>query len=374
MKTSLITGIKGFIGRNLAQHLREREDVQVLESHRNTTNTELRESVGRADVLFHIAGTNRPEDPQEFEAGNTRFTEKLCQIVQQSGRKPKVVFSSSIQATLDNPYGRSKRNAEKLLERFAHDSGASLSIFRLKNVFGKWCRPNYNSVVATFCYEIARGLPVRIDDPQRQLELVHIDDVVSAFLSEMDAVSEHPVTWVDPDSIPSWSLTLGDLAERLQSFRELQQSLVVPDFSVRFNQQLYATYLSYLPSEQWEYGLDIKSDNRGDLAEVLKSPWFGQIFVSRTLPGITRGNHYHHSKTEKFMVIGGEALIRFRQIESSEIIEFRVRGEDYRVIDIPPGYTHSITNVGSSELITLFWASEIFEPNRPDTCFAPVDP
>ena len=374
MKISLITGIKGFIGRNLAQHLRERDDVELLEFHRHSTSAELRDAVARADVVFHLAGVNRPNDPADFESVNAGLTQDLCQYLRQCGRKPKVIFSSSIQAEFDNPYGTSKRRAEEYLEEFARARCAPVAIFRLKNVFGKWCRPDYNSVVATFCHNIARGLPVQINDADRQLELVHIDDVVSSLVCEMDAVSEQSVTWIDPDSIPSYTLTLADLAERIQSFRELQRSLVVPDLSIRFNQQLYATYLSYLPSAEWEYGLDIKSDDRGNLAEVLKSPWFGQIFVSRTRPGITRGNHYHHTKTEKFMVIGGEALIQFRQVEGSDVIEFQVRGEDYRVLDIPPGYTHSITNVGDAELITLFWASEIFEPGRPDTCFAPVAP
>ena len=374
MKISLITGIKGFIGRNLAQHLRERDDVGLLEFHRDSTTAELQDSVARADVVFHLAGVNRPKEPREFASGNPGLTEDLCHHLRRCGRKPKVIFSSTIQAAFDNPYGKSKRRAEEILEQFAVDSGTSVAIFRLKNVFGKWCRPDYNSVVATFCHNIARGLPVQINDAERQVELVHVDDVVAAMLSEMDSGSEQPVTWVAPESIPSYSLTLGDLAARIQSFRELQRSLVVPDFSVRFNQQLYATYLSYLPSGDWEYGLDIKSDDRGHLAEVLKSPWFGQIFVSRTRPGITRGNHYHHAKTEKFMVIEGQALIRFRQVETSDVIEFQVRGEDYRILDSPPGYTHSITNAGTNELITLFWASEIFEPDRPDTYFAPVDP
>ncbi len=246
-------------------------------------------------------------------------------------------------------------------------------------------------MVATFCHNVAHDLPIEISDPGRQIELVHVDDVVAAFLAEMDRrEKEGPCapTWdgfpnpsIGRDGlgnpsynpIPSYTLTLGDLAGRVQFFREMQHSLVTPDFSLRFNQQLYTTYLSYLEPARIEYGLDIKSDARGSLAEFIKSPWFGQVFVSRTRPGVTRGNHYHHVKTEKFFVVAGEGLIRLRHVEGTEIQEIPVRGEDYRVVDIPPGYTHSITNVGGGEMIALFWASEIFDPDRPDTYFLPVD-
>ena len=332
----------------------------------------LREWLSAADVVFHLAGVNRPEKVEEFEQGNAGFTDHLCGLLTELGRSPHVIVTSSIQADLDNPYGTSKRHAEQVLTRFAESSSARVSIFRLKNVFGKWCRPNYNSVVATFCHNIAHDLPIQINDPARTLELVHVDDVVDALIEEMD----HPPARQDvfvPDAIPSYTIPLGELAGRIQSFHEMQQSLLTPDFSLRFNQQLYSTYLSYLEPSQWEYGLDIKSDQRGNLAEFIKSPWFGQIFVSRTHPGITRGNHYHHVKTEKFLVIAGQGLIRFRHIEGTEILEYPVRGEDYRVVEIPPGYTHSITNDGQSEMITLFWASELFDPDRPDTYWMTVD-
>lgn len=373
MKTILITGAGGFLGRNLAVHLRHRPDVTVIEVHRDTGEADLERALASADVIFHLAGVNRPESPEEFETGNAGYTGTIVRRLRELGRRPTLIVSSSIQAAADNPYGLSKRRSEEILAEFARESGAHVAVFRLKNIFGKWCRPNYNSVVATFCHNIAHDLPIQVNDPDRGVELVAVDDVVAALVGEMDQPGSRDGVLVAPDPIPSHSITLGDLADRIRSFHAMQTSLRVPDFTSRFNQQLYATYLSYTEPTRWEYGLDIKSDNRGNLAEFIKSPWFGQIFISRTHPGITRGNHFHHTKTEKFLVIAGEGLIRFRHVSGDEILEFRVRGEDYRVVEIPPGYTHSITNIGSSEMITLFWASEIFDPARPDTTFVTVD-
>ncbi len=373
MKKVLVTGAKGFMGRNLAAHMQSRPDVRLIEYDLGNSEAELRRWCREADVVIHLAGVNRPTNLEEFETGNAGFTGLLCDILRESDCQPQVIVSSSIQAELDNPYGTSKRHAEESLQRLAEETGISVSIFRLKNVYGKWCRPNYNSVVATYCHNIAHDLPIQINDPSRQLELVHVDDVIGAFLKQVDEPRRHVGVYVTPDPIPAYSLTLSDLAGRIQFFSEMQRSLRVPDLSLRFNQQLYATYLSYVDPSKWEYGLDIKRDPRGNLAEFIKSPFFGQIFISRTLPGITRGNHYHHTKTEKFLVIAGHGLIRFRHIEGKEVLEYRVRGEDYRVLEIPPGYSHSITNVGTTEMITLFWASETFDPDRPDTYFLPVD-
>jgi UDP-2-acetamido-2,6-beta-L-arabino-hexul-4-ose reductase len=364
----LVTGARGFIGRNLTAHLRPREGCAVTPFDVDNSPDDLRAGLEKADIVYHLAGVNRPPITGEFEIGNAGLTRDICQILCELGRTPVIVMSSSVQATLENPYGISKRHAEDALREFAAQSGARVRIYRLKNVFGKWCRPNYNSVVATFCHNIANDLPIRISDPSRELELVYVDDVVNAFLAELPI---HPGTSTHRD-IPSFHLALGDLAGRIQSFHDMRTNLLTPDFAVRFNQQLYATYLSYVPGEARRQQLEIKSDQRGGLAEFLKSQHFGQIFVSRTRPGITRGNHYHHTKTEKFFVVEGEGVIRMRHIESSELLEYKVNGEAFQVIDIPPGYTHSIENIGPGDMITLFWASEIFDPERPDTYFLPV--
>jgi UDP-2-acetamido-2,6-beta-L-arabino-hexul-4-ose reductase len=364
----LVTGARGFIGRNLTAHMRAREDCAVTLFDVENSPGDLRAGLETADIVYHLAGVNRPRITEEFETGNAGLTRDICQTLRDLGRTPVIVMSSSVQAELENPYGVSKRHAEDELRQFAAQSGAQVCIYRLKNVFGKWCRPNYNSAVATFCHNIANDLPIQISDPSRELELVYVDDVVKAFLAELPI---HAGANGHCD-IPSFKLTLGDLAGRVQSFHDMRTNLRTPDFAVRFNQQLYATYLSYVPDEARRQQLEIKSDHRGGLAEFIKSNNFGQIFISRTRPGITRGNHYHHTKTEKFFVVGGEGIIRMRQIETSEVLEYRVCGGAFQVIDIPPGYTHSIENIGSGDMVTLFWASEIFDPDRPDTYFLPV--
>ena len=330
---------------------------------------ELREWLTTADVVFHLAGVNRPRQIDEYETENAGFTETLCDVLQQLGRTPKIVMTSSMQAELDNAYGISKRHAEQRLEAYAERTGAEIRIYRLKNVFGKWCRPNYNSVAATFCHNIANDLPISISDPAREVDFVYVDDVVDAMISELGA---QPASAVPATGMPSYRISLGELAGRIQSFHEMHSSLRIPDFACRFNQALYATYLSYVPAEGRMQQLKINSDNRGTLVEFIKSPHFGQIFVSRTRPGIKRGNHYHQTKTEKFFVIEGEGAIRMRRIDGGEVIKYNVRGIDFQVIDIPPGFTHSIENTGAGIMVTLFWTSEAFDPDRPDTYYLEV--
>jgi UDP-2-acetamido-2,6-beta-L-arabino-hexul-4-ose reductase len=366
----LITGGRGFLGRNLAAHLAERKDCQTRLFAKQDSPELLNQLLSEADVLYHLAGVNRPVDPKEFEAANVQLTYQICQALRTSGRTPAIVFSSSTQAALDNAYGASKRRAEDVLRQFAAQTGARVRIFRLKNLFGKWCRPNYNSVTATVCHNIARDLPVILSDPGREVELSYVDDVVAAFVKELGCAAAVEEV---PDDIPSRRIMLGALAGMIQTFRDMRETAIIPDLVDNFNRALYATYLSYVPDAAWEHTLEIKSDDRGSLAEFVKQTHFGQIFLSRTRPGVTRGNHYHHTKTEKFLVVDGDALIRMRAIFGGPVQEYRVRGTEYKVIDIPPGLTHSITNVGDREMVTLFWSSEIFDPDRPDTYFLPVD-
>lgn len=372
MKTVLVTGAGGFIGRNLCDALRRINGIVVIETDRRTPAIALDDGLRDADVVYHLAGINRPQDQAEFQVGNTDLTAAICDRLKSSSKRPVVIMTSSIQAELDNPYGRSKRAAEQVLEQWANSGHGRGVVFRLKNVFGKWCRPNYNSVTATFCHNVAHGLPISISDEKRELDLVYIDDVVEALLRCLDLPSESRYEFREVDV--SHRIGLGALAAKIRSFRNSRSSLELPSFEDDFTRKLYATYLSYLEGPDFAYSLDQKVDPRGSLAEFMKSKTFGQIFVSRTKPGITRGNHFHHTKTEKFLVVEGEALIRFRRVGTTEVIEHRVSGHEFRVVDIPPGYLHSIENVGAGELVTLFWACEIFDPARPDCIFESVLP
>jgi len=374
----LVTGAKGFVGRNLVVMLGKQPDVEVVGYDLGDSPSLLDEGLATADVIFHLAGVNRPEKIEDYATGNTGFTQKLCDQLQSIGRKPTIIFSSSVQAVLDNPYGASKRRAEEALLNYSKQTGARVVLFRLKNVFGKWCRPNYNSVVATFCHNIVRNLPVSISDRANEVNLVYVDDVCKAMTEAAGLLPKPPnhlriaADSAYADIVPLFKITLGDLVDAIHSFKDSRSSLQVPAFDNPLTARLYATYLSYLEGKDFVYSLDIKADNRGSLAEFLKSPSFGQIFISRARPGITRGNHYHNTKAEKFCVVQGEALIRFRNIQGDEIIEYAVSGGEYRVVDIPPGYTHSIENVGDGELVTLFWANQVFDPEKPDTYFEEV--
>ncbi len=371
MRRVLVTGSEGFVGRNLRAALRTVADLEVVRFDVGVGPADLEAALEGCDTVFHLAGANRPPDPAEFEAVNAGLTERLCRAAEALGTRPLVILSSSIQAELDNPYGRSKLQAERHLEHAAAQGILDAVAFRLGNLFGKWSRPNYNSVVATFCHRIARDEPVEVHDPDRELELVYVDDVVDAFL---ETAGERPRGFHLRSVPPTGRIRLGELAERIRSFRELRTSLWLPDLSDPLTHRLYATYLSYLPEEELAYPLTQRTDPRGVLAEFVKSRSAGQIFVSRTKPGIVRGNHHHRTKTEKFLVLEGEAVVRFRHIDTGARIDVRVSGEDLRPVDIPPGYTHCIENVGDRDLVTLFWASEPFDPDRPDTIFEEVGP
>lgn len=366
----VVTGAKGFVGSNLCTSLIQRKDVLLFEFDIEDSVTELHNALKEADVVFHLAGVNRPKNDQEFTQVNTGLTQEICEKLIQYSNAPKIVFSSSIQAELNNPYGASKKNAEDVIKNCCNQTGADGVVYRLKNLFGKWCRPNYNSVVATFCYNIAHDLPIQISDPAAVVDLTYIDDVVAAFLRELDNPVRLPFRFAE--ALPSHSVRLGELATLIRSFHAHRKTLILQDYSDPFVRSLYATYVSYLENDAFAYQLELRSDDRGSLVEFVKSAHFGQIFISRTRPGITRGNHYHQTKTEKFLVVQGVGIIRLRRIGTDEIIEYPVRCEDCRVVDIPPGYTHSIENAGNTEMITLFWSSEPYDPDQPDTWYEPV--
>jgi len=360
----VVTGGRGFIGRNLMVALGRRDDVEAVAFDVNDPAEALWAALAGADVVYHLAGVNRPKDAAEFQTGNAGFTEELCRRMDEAGARPAVVFASSIQAELDNPYGASKLAAEGVLAAWSRAGGGPVAVFRLPNVFGKWGRPSYNSVVVTFCHNVAHGLPVRVDDPDAAMKLVHVDDVVTAFLQVLEepprGVERHTVT-------PVTEITVGELTARVRAFRAAQHSPNLPDLSGQFARALFSTYLSYLEPEDLAFDMDVRADERGDLAELVREPHAGQIFVSRTHPGVTRGNHYHDTKVERFMVIAGEGLVRLRPLGDGDVHEYRVSGAAPQAVIIPPGTVHSIENMGPMEMVTLFWAGEVFDPHRPDT-------
>ena len=365
---AVVTGANGFLGKNLVVALR-RASVDVAEIDIDSPPDAWRAGVRGAAVVFHLAGTNRPEHDAEFLAGNVGSLDALGAALDTLSAadglmvRPIIVLSSSTQADCDNPYGRSKLAAEQVLEAYASRTGTPAVIYRLPGVFGKWCRPNYNSVVATFCHNIAGGLPIAISAPARVVELVYVDDVVAQFMTHL-GYQTAGVTRADVR--PTFTASLGDLADRIRAFRGMRETLEVADATDPLTRRLLGTYTSYIPPADLAYDLEQRTDARGTLAELLKSPRFGQIFVSRTNPGFTRGNHYHDLKVEKFCVLDGDAVIRFRPVLGGEVTEHRVSGTDFTVVDIPPGVTHSIENVGTTEMIVLFWASEILDPQHPD--------
>lgn len=387
----LITGANGFVGRNLTQRLyalrdgrdRTRPALQigeVLLCTRETAPETLAAYCRSADFVVHLAGVNRPQDPEEFTVGNTDLTRTLLAQLRQSGSRCPVLLASSIQASLTgryagSPYGQSKRAAEALLRAYSEQTGAQGLIYRFPNLFGKWCRPNYNSVVATFCHNIARDMPITVSDPGTELELVYIDDLVDELL---DAMEGHPHR-ADAGYfrvLVSHRVTLGEIVRLLRSFHDQPQTLLLPQIpDGSFAKKLYSTYLSYLPAEKIAFPLKMNVDARGSFTELLKTDACGQISVNITKPGVTKGQHWHNSKWELFIVVAGRGLIRERRIGSDEVIEFAVSGERIEAVHMLPGCTHSIINLSDTEdLVTVMWANERFNPERPDTYFEEVQP
>lgn len=367
----VITGADGFIGRNLQWRLREAGRADVVRVTRSTTTGELPRLLGDAEIVFHLGGVNRPANTDEFDRVNAGFTVALCEALRQVGSRAPVVFASSTQATLDNPYGRSKLQAEHALSDHMQRTGAPVHLYRLTNVFGKWSRPYYNSVVATFCQQLAHGQVPSVHDPGSPLKLVYVDDVVAAFV---DHLRDPALAGGYADAGPMYETTVGALAAILQGFVAARDTLMTDRVGTGLTRALHATFLSYLSPERFDYRVPVHGDTRGDFVEMLKTPDCGQFSYFTAHPGVTRGGHYHHSKTEKFLVIQGTARFGFRHIETGQTHELLTRGGEARVVETIPGWTHDITNVGSDTLIVMLWANEVFDRARPDTVAMKVKP
>jgi UDP-2-acetamido-2,6-beta-L-arabino-hexul-4-ose reductase len=360
----LVTGAQGFIGKNLLVRLRELPRFTVTEFLRGDNSASLVELMTQVDAVVHLAGENRPDDERAFATINTGLTETICAAIQQSNRQIPLIFASSTQAERDNAYGQSKLAAEHAIRALGKSTGNPAVIFRLPGIFGKWCRPNYNSVVATFCHNIARGLPIQIHDPSAALRLAYVDDVLSAFIAAFD---QPPSTVVEGVVAPEYSITLGDLANQIKAFDECRSSLLTERVGTGLIRALYATYISYLPNERFVYTVPQYKDPRGVFVEMLKTPDCGQFSYFTAGVGVTRGGHYHHSKTEKFLVIKGRALFRFRHLITNECFELTTSGAETQIVDTIPGWAHDITNIGEDEMIVMLWANEIFDRKNPDT-------
>lgn len=360
----LVTGSRGFVGKNLVVRLGELAGFEVLRFDRNDALPALVEKVCQADAIVHLAGENRPKDEADFARGNAEFTKTLCAAVQTSGRKIPIILASSTQVELSNPYGQSKRVAEQAVEQLATDTGNPVVIYRLTNVFGKWCKPNYNSVVATFCHNIANDLPIQINDSSTSLRLVYVDDVVSEFLRALGSISDGVRRG---EVTPEYSIALGELAAQINAFKNCRISLISERVGTGLVRALYATYVSYLPPSKFAYDLPRFGDERGVFVEMLKTSDSGQFSYFTAHPGVTRGGHYHHSKTEKFLVIKGSARFGFSHVVTNEAYELFTSGEKPQVVDTVPGWVHNITNMGEDEMVVMLWSNEIFDRERPDT-------
>lgn len=366
----LITGSNGFIGKNLIAELKNENYIDIFEYDKETDPKLLDKYCEETDFVFHLAGVNRPKEQSEFMEGNFGFTSLLLDTLKKYNNTCPVMISSSVQAELDNPYGESKKAGENLLFDYSKTTGAKVLIYRFPNVFGKWSRPNYNSAVATFCHNIAHNLPIQVNDPSVEMNLVYIDDVVTELINALEENENRQGAFC---SVPVvHTITLGEITKLLYSFKESRIDKTVPDMSDKFTKKLYSTYLSYLPEDKFSYELKMNVDQRGSFTEFIRTPDRGQVSVNISKPGITKGNHWHHTKNEKFLVVSGTGVIRFRKIDSEEVIEYYVSEKKMEVVDIPVGYTHNIENLGDSDMVTIMWVNEPFDPEQPDTHFMEV--
>lgn len=379
----LVTGAKGFVGRNLVSQLHNIQsgkaknyeapsDIKVFEYDIDSDPAELDVYCKNADFVFNLAGVNRPKDQSEFMQGNFGFASILLDTLKKNHNTCPVMISSSTQAALDNPYGESKRAGEELLFEYSKETGAKVLVYRFPNVFGKWCRPNYNSAIATFCHNIAHDLPIQVNDPAVVINLVYVDDVVDELIAAINGKEHRDGSYCIVPTVHT--VTLREITDLLYFFKESRNTLNVPDVGDAFTKKLYSTYLSYLPEDRFAYPLKMNVDNRGSFTEIIRTPDRGQFSVNISKSHITKGNHWHHTKNEKFVVVSGKGVIRFRNMNGSDgkVIEYFVSGDKIEVVDIPTGYTHNIENLGDTDMVTFMWCNECFDPQRPDTFFEEV--
>lgn len=367
----LVTGANGFLGKNLIASLRELTDIELLTFTRDDGYKQLDRYTKECDFVFHLAGINRPKEISEFVLGNYELTNDLLSLLKKNYNTCPVMISSSIQAELDNPYGESKKTCENLLLSYSKETGAKVLIYRFPNVFGKWCRPNYNSAVVTFCYNIAHDMPIIVNDPNTIMNLVYIDDVVEELINALGGKENKAGDFYEVPIVHV--ISLSEIVNLIYSFKKSRENRSIPNMDDTFTKKLYSTYLSYLPEDQFSYDLKMNIDNRGSFTEFIKTPDRGQVSVNILKPGITKGNHWHHTKNEKFLVVSGKGVIRFRKIDSDEVLEYFVSGEKMEVVDIPTGYTHNIKNLGDSDMVTIMWANECFNLEKPDTYYLDVN-
>lgn len=366
----LVTGAKGFVGKNLIAELRNRNCTDIFEYDIDTNPELLDVYTKECEFVFHLAGVNRPNNQDEFMQGNFGFTSTLLDSLNKHGNKAPVLITSSVQADFDNSYGKSKKAGENLMFSYERETGAKVLVYRLPNIFGKWCRPNYNSAVATFCSNIACGLPIQVNDPNVVMNLVYIDDVVLEFIRALERKENRKDSFCYVEIVHT--IKLGEIVDLVKFFKNSRETKSIPDMSDDFTKKLYSTYLSYLPKKEFSYPLKMNIDKRGSFTEFIKTADRGQVSINISRPGITKGNHWHHTKNEKFLVVSGKGIIKFRLTDSDEVLEYHVSSDKLEVVDIPTGYTHNITNTGEADMVTVMWANEAFDPDKPDTYYLEV--
>lgn len=366
----LVTGSKGFIAKNLISELRNRKFLDIYEFHKDSTSEDLVQYTSDCDFVFHLAGVNRPTDSKEYIVGNVDLTSELLNLLTKNKKIPPILLSSSIQANLNNMYGVSKKAGEDILLNFEKEFGNKVLIYRFENVFGKWSKPNYNSVIATFCHNLSRNIPIVINNDQAELNLIYIDDVVNELINAILGNGNQKGQFYQVD--PVYSVKLGYIVQLLNEFKNSRLNKSIPNTLNDFSKILYSTYLSYIPENDFKYELKMNIDQRGSFSEFLKTSDRGQVSINISKPGILKGNHWHHTKSEKFLVVSGYGVIRLRKVDEESIIEYYVSGSKLEVVDIPPGYTHNIENLGESNMVTVMWANEAFDSNRPDTIYLGV--